>query len=76
MLNLEQSSWIFTFGHGQLYQGKYVRVYADDYMSARQKMVDRYGTAWAFQYSSDEWEEMKNDPKRYWDMEEELESIV
>ena len=76
MLNLEKDSWIFTFGHGQQYAGKCVRVYADSYGDARAKMVEKYGTHWAFQYSNDEWEEIKNDPKRYWDMEEEFEVIV
>ena len=76
MVKLDKPSWVFTFGSGQQYEGKCVRVFADDFMEARQKMIDRYGIEWGFQYSSDEWEEMRNDPKRYWDMEEEIESIV
>lgn len=66
--------WIFTFGSGQAYPGKYVKI-KGTFASARQKMCDKYGTGWAFQYSAEEWEEMKKDPARFWPMEEELEVI-
>lgn len=71
--------WIFTFGCGRdIYgdrAGKSVRIYADSAYEARQKMVGKYGSRWAFQYSAEEWEDMKNNPDRWWDMEEELEVI-
>lgn len=46
--------WIFTFGYGQPNAGKYVKIYGD-FVSARQKMVNKYGTQWAFQYSATDW---------------------
>ena len=48
--------WIFTFGYGQKHEGHYVRV-KGDYGTAREKMVARYGSKWAFQYSEEEWED-------------------
>ena len=50
--------WIFTFGCGHKYGGKYVRI-AGDYNEARNKMVQKYGTEWAFQYSEEEWEKYR-----------------
>lgn len=49
--------WIFTFGCGQKYEGGYVKVYAKTYQGARAKMIARYGSDWAFQYSEEEWDE-------------------
>lgn len=48
-------TYYFTFGFGQKYEGKFVKITAESYMDARAKMVDRFGTKWAFQYSEDEW---------------------
>lgn len=48
-------TYYFTFGVGQKYEGKFVKIIAESYMDARAKMVDRFGTKWAFQYSEDEW---------------------
>jgi hypothetical protein len=48
-------TYYFTFGVGQKYEGKFVKITAESYMDARAKMVDRFGTKWAFQYSEDEW---------------------
>lgn len=64
--------WIFTFGCGQEHAGKYVRIYGT-FFEARHKMFERYGDKWAFQYSEDEWERMRRNPKRVWKMETELE---
>ena len=66
------SYYIFTFGSGHEYAGKCVRIEGDAETS-RQKMFERYGSKWAFQYSAEEWERMKNDPNRFWEMEEEIE---
>ena len=68
----EEESWIFTFGCGQKHSGHYVKI-SGSFYEARQKMFDRFGDKWCFQYSEEEWERMKNDPKRFWDMETELE---
>lgn len=70
----EQQWWVFTFGSGQKHGGHYIKIYGT-YSSARQKMVDKYGLAWGFQYSLDEWTEMEKDPKRFWPMETLLEVI-
>lgn len=65
------NEWIFTFGCGQALAGKCVRI-SGTYGEARQKMMEVFGDKWAFQYSLEEWEQMKNDPNRMWPMEEEL----
>lgn len=67
----EKETWIFTFGKGQKHEGHYVK-FDGTYKSARQKMVDKYGLEWGFQYSEKEWTEMENNPDRWWPMETEL----
>ncbi len=67
--------WYCTFGCRQKHAGKYVKV-RGTFNSARKKMFDKYGAEWSFQYSEEEWEKIKNDPDRWWPMEEELEVIV
>jgi len=52
--------WIFTFGANHELEGKCVRVTGTK-EEARQKMIDKYGLHWAFQYSAEEWERMKRD---------------
>jgi len=47
--------WYFTFGSGQVNQGKYVVIEATSEDLARKKMFDRFGSEWAFQYSESEW---------------------
>lgn len=47
----------FTFGYGQYggaYRNKYVEVEATGAGEARQKMVEAFGTVWAFQYNEKE----------------------
>lgn len=70
----ERQWWVFTFGCGQEYEGKYVKI-RGTFSEARRKMLDKYGKEWGFQYSENEWESYKNDPNRWWPMEEELEVI-
>lgn len=65
------NEWIFTFGIGQEYGGYCVRI-KGSYIEARKKMMERYGTNWAFQYSATEWDEWKKDPLRAWHMEKEM----
>ena len=43
------------------------------YTTAREKMIEKYGTNWGFQYSEKEWNDMKNDPNRWWPLETLLE---
>lgn len=72
--NVKDQWWIFTFGGGQKYAGRYVKI-KGTFDSARQKMIDRYGLEWGFQYSEEDWENWKTNPKRFWPMETELEVI-
>ena len=66
--------WIFTFGTGQEHGGHYVKIYGT-HNEARNKMIERYGVKWCWQYSSKEWEDIKNDPNRTFPLETELEVI-
>lgn len=66
--------WYFTFGCGQEHGGKYVKI-KGTFASARYRMVEKYEDKWSMQYSEKEWEAMKNDSNRFWDMETELEVI-
>ena len=70
--DVEDETWIFTFGSGQEHAGHYV-TFTGSYNEAREKMCERFGTHWGFQYSEQEWEDMKNDPNRLWDIEIPLE---
>ncbi len=65
------TEWVFTFGFGQPHAGHCVRI-PGTYDEARQKMMDRYGPHWAFQYSAEEWDAWKKDPNRAWFMEREI----
>lgn len=49
-----QQWFIFTFGTGQEHEGKYVKIFGS-YGEARQKMIDKYGREWGFQYTASEW---------------------
>lgn len=51
----ERELWTFTFGSGQKYGGRCVKIYGT-FAEARSKMIDRFGLEWAFQYSEKEWE--------------------
>lgn len=57
----EKQYWIFTFGCGQKGAGTAVKI-AGTYGEAREKMCNKYGNKWAFQYSEEEWNEYQNDP--------------
>jgi hypothetical protein len=51
-IEIEQD-WIFTFGCNHPHAQNY-HVIHGTFEEARQKMVERFGTKWAFQYSSKE----------------------
>ena len=70
----EERWWIMTFGHGQEHAGYYVKVWGT-FSSARQKMIKKYGTAWAFQYSLDDWVDWVAQAPQYMPIEKELEVI-
>ena len=63
-MQTEREYYIFTFGCGQLNEGKYVKVYGDRYES-RMKMVRQFGDKWAFQYSAKEWEQWMTEKPAY-----------
>lgn len=46
--------WYFTFGIGSAL-GKHFITFHGTYVEARAKMVENFGTHWAFQYSEKEW---------------------
>ena len=50
--------YIFTFGVGHALEGKCVRIAAETMEEARGKMVEKYGTHWAFGYSAEDWDKM------------------
>lgn len=66
--------WIITFGDGQEHEGKCVKI-KGSYGEAREKMVDKYGIRFAFQYSEAEWEKKWNDPDRLFQMEDIIDVI-
>lgn len=61
--------YIFTFGSDHALAGKAIKI-KGSFMASRLRMIEEFGTKWAFQYSEKEWEDLKNDPDRYWPMEE------
>lgn len=66
--------WFFTFGYGQPHAGHYVRIYGT-FDSAREKMFRKYGSAWGFQYSEEEWNNWMAEKPDYVPSEELLEEI-
>ena len=70
----QKKKWYyFTFGADQEHAGHYIKLWGT-FDSTRRAMFDIYGTDWAFQYSEEEWEEMKADPDRPYPLETELKS--
>lgn len=49
----DEKDWFFTFGCGHAYPNGYV-VFYGTHSSAREQMIDVFGTRWAFQYDSAE----------------------
>lgn len=74
-MNMQDEFYIFTFGCGQLNEGRYVRI-RGNYDEARKKMVERYGLNWAFQYSEKEWNDWLKRKPIYVPAETELETIL
>ena len=65
--------YIFTFGQGQEHAGHYVKIFGT-YGEAREKMFDRYGEKWAFQYSAEDWKEWEERRPSY--LEEKLLEVI
>jgi hypothetical protein len=49
----ELRDWYFTFGCGQLHAGHYI-IFHGTWESAREQMVENFGTNWCMQYPSAE----------------------
>lgn len=64
--------WYFTFCGCHDQRDWCQPIEAESYGEARAKMFEMYGDKWGFQYSASEWENYKNDPRRWWPMEKEL----
>lgn len=71
----EQKWWIFTFGCGHRFAGCYVKIYGT-FSEARKKMCDKHGDKWAFQYSEENWNAMKNDIHRMFPMENTVLEVI
>ena len=48
-----KQDWFFTFGVGQGYAGRYVKIYGT-HTSAREEMYSKHGDKWSMQYPSAE----------------------
>ena len=66
-----RKNWIFTFGYGQPNAGHYVKIFGT-IGEAREEMMSRFGTKWAFQYSEEEWNEYVEEFKGKVPIEKEL----
>ena len=55
MIKQNMNKYYFTFGDEQLNGGCYVEIESENYFTAREEMVKRYGTKWAFEYDEKEW---------------------
>lgn len=66
--------WIFTFGQGQEHAGCIVKIQGTR-TSSREKMFEKYGDKWAFQYSLEEWGEWLRKKPPYLPEEQVLEVI-
>lgn len=45
---------VFTFGCGQVHDGKYIVISGKSKAGCRKKMFDMFGQKWAFQYNNKE----------------------
>ena len=72
---MKEQWWIFTFGCGQKYCNKYVRIFGT-FDSARAKMFEKYGEEWAFQYTEEEWADWEKRRPAYLPIETMLEEIA
>lgn len=51
----------FTFGLGHTFAGHCQPILAHNAQSALKKMFDTYGDKWAFHYTADQWEQLKQE---------------
>jgi len=55
----EKRLYFFTFGSGQLNEGKCQPIYAESFIKARERMFEVYGDKWGFQYEENEWKKIR-----------------
>ena len=55
------STFIFTFGSGQLHAGCCVKITAPTWGAAKVKMLEMYGPNWCWQYDEEQWAEWAKD---------------
>lgn len=48
----KKQNWYFTFGYGHAYPDGYVKIHGT-FAEAREKMFERFGPKWAFQYDEE-----------------------
>jgi len=58
---MNKEYWYFTFGGCHSTPNAYVKIYGT-FSEARQKMINKFGVKWAFQYSE---KEFKGQPEKY-----------
>lgn len=65
-----KKKYYFTFGCGidTPHRNCYHVEVAEDYGKARQQMIDKFGTDWAFQYTEDKWRISREDYQKYIEM--------
>lgn len=66
--------WIFTFGCGQKYQNRFVKIYGT-FDEARRTMFDKYGEEWAFQYTEEDWIDWEKRRPAYLPVEQCMEKL-
>lgn len=45
----QPQNWYFSFGHGQIHRGRYVKIFGT-FRSARDQMFAHFGPRWSMQY--------------------------
>ena len=56
--------FIFTFPGNHPLKGHYQPIFASSGHIAREKMFERYGDAWGFQYTEEEWIEWEKKARK------------
>lgn len=69
------NDYIFTFGQGQVLAGFCQPIVADNFNEAERIMQEHYGKKYCMGYTPEQWNDMKDDPNRYWPLEVELPAI-
>ena len=70
------NKYYFTFGCGTPNKGKCQVIEASCELFARAKMFEIYGSHFCTSYGEEQWNEMKNNPNRPYELEHELPDII